>query len=465
VAQVLTDDDELELEDQQRRKQQDPNAPIGSMPKPNPSSVPLPASMPPPDTGAAPTPDASTISGTAPYQPTAPRPESKAFTDWQAQDLAKHPVGQPRYHGLARVADTIAQMTWPGQAAEVGGEMGTLGAQAKQARLARGAAEENTQISYGEKEREANAKAEEEAVKTQGEETGNELVDVKLPDGTTTQVMRKNLASPTSAIINTAGREDIAKTNAGAKENVATTNAGAKEETAKIMVGGKALGTKEIQGPDGKAHVMMWNPTTHTYDKDLGEAPPKQAASSAYANTRTVQLLDPESGLPTVYQYNAATNSYDKPLGTSSTGAYGHEMAQAGAVERAGAGLIEEIKQNRDKIGDVGAIWNAAFMGTPLSDPYQSGLATRLASFAALNPALHGARGAAAMKEFEKIYGSPVNNPDSLIAAIEAGVKTAQYVNPKGKGSTSSQGAPGGGVSAPSSGKVIKYDSQGNRIQ
>src|SRR5579864_6414038 len=131
MAQTLTDEDELELEDEQRRKQA---ATIGSTPRPNPSSQTLPESVPPPDMGAASPPSPQTISEVAPFNPPAPpapRPESQAFTDWQAQDLAKHPAGQPRYHGLARVADTIAQMTWPGQAVEMGGEMGTLGAQAK----------------------------------------------------------------------------------------------------------------------------------------------------------------------------------------------------------------------------------------------------------------------------------------------------------------------------------------------
>ena len=109
-------------------------------------------------------------------------------------------------------------------------------------------------------------------------------------------------------------------------------------------------------------------------------------------------------------------------------------------MERSGTALISKIQSNMDKIGDAQAILNAAFTGTPLSDPFQSGLATDIASFAALNPALHGARGVSAMKEFEKIYGSPINNPESLIAAIEAGMRTAGYINPlKGKSSAPPQ--------------------------
>lgn len=195
MAQVLTDDDELDLEDEQRKKQQQDTIgkPIayGPMPKGEvPPSTPT-TNQPAPEIGAA-SPSAQTVSGAAPYnpQPPAPRPESQAFTDWQAQDLAKHPAGQSRYHGLARVADTIAQMTWPGQAAEIGGEFGTLGAKAKANRLAGGAAQENTQIGYGEHERQANALEQEQEARAKTEETGGELQT--MPSGL--KVMTKNVA-------------------------------------------------------------------------------------------------------------------------------------------------------------------------------------------------------------------------------------------------------------------------------
>lgn len=476
MANVLTDDDELELEDEEKKKQAAQGDTIGKpltykdaaggigfegATKP-PSSV--PANMPAPEVGAA-SPSAQTVSGAAPYNPPAPRPESQAFTDWQAQDLAKHPVGQPRYHGLARVADTIAQMTWPGQAAEVGGEMGTLGAEAKSRRLAGNAAEENTQIGYGEKERQANAAEEEARAKAENERVGGQVQDIHTPNGDV-QVQTKNIASPTAAIINSGSRENVANTNATSRENVADTNAGArtdvaginagaKEATAKIMVGGKAMATKEIQGPDGKAHVMMWNPTTHNYDRDLGEAPPHAAASSAYANTRTVNLIDPESGIPTTFQYNPNTGTYDKPLGTSATGAYGHEVAQAGAVQRSGERLISDIKAHANDLGTLQTWVEKYGLNTPIADPELARLQAELATFSALQPAMHGFRSRSAMEAFDAIIGGLQKNPEATIASIEGILQTAGNI--RGVQGTPKRGAANPTAPQNPSGAILKF--------
>ena len=460
---LVTDDDELELEDEQKRRAAQQGT-IGQMPRPNPSTSSVPPAMAPPDVGAA-SQTPPTISGAAPFKTSnpevaAPRPAQQAYQDWESQDLAKHPVGKPRYNLAGTIGDTIAGAT----GLEKYGEFGTTGAEAKRERLAKAAATEEEQIKGGEQERQANATAEETGARAQETAAGAQPETINTPGGPV-QVLTKNAGPPAAAIIAGQSRENVAGTNAGAREAVANTNAGAREETAKIMVGGKALGTKEIQGADGKAHVMMWNPTTHSYDKDLGEAPPKQAASSSYANTRTVQLLDPESGIPTVYQYNAQTNSYDKPVGTSATGAYGHEMAQAGAVERSGGQLINDIKSHAQDLGTLSAWVQKYGLNTPIADPELAKLQSELSTFAALQPAMHGFRARSAMEAFENIIGGLQQNPEATIASIQGILQTAGNINPTRKGSTSSQGAPGGGASAPSSGKVIKYDSQGNRIQ
>jgi hypothetical protein len=328
-----------------------------------------------------------------------------------------------------------------GRMAEQVGEFGTLGAEAKSRRLAGNAAEENTQIGYGEKERQQAAQTAEEQAKAQAEATGAQTQTVNTPGGPV-QVQTKNIATPAAAIINANERGAAAERTAESRENVAGENAMGREDVAGIMVNGKALGTKEIQGKDGKAHVMMWNPTTHTYDKDLGEAPPKQAASSAYANTRTVQLLDPETGIPTVYQYNAATNSYDKAVGTSATGAYGHEMAQAGAVNRSGTDIISQLQDpaNREILGNLGSYISQGTLGTPLADQKAAYLSAQLKTFSALQPAMHGFRARSAQEAFEKIVGGLAQDPDATIGAIEGILKTAGAINPTGKGGTASKG-------------------------
>jgi hypothetical protein len=81
-------------------------------------------------------------------------------------------------------------MTWPGQLAEEGGEFGTRGAEAKSKRLAGNAAGEDTQIKYGQQEREAAGKEEEQAAKTATEQTGSQLQTT--PSGL--EVMTKNVA-------------------------------------------------------------------------------------------------------------------------------------------------------------------------------------------------------------------------------------------------------------------------------
>lgn len=436
MATDTVDDDELDLDEEDRKRALLKNA-GATPPTASPQPEPPPKSMSI-GTPIRPTADATPAPVPAPEEANPPinaTPPAGAV-GMSIRTPPKAPTELPQYHGLNRVLDTIAGATNIGTAIERAGGFGTQG---HLARIENEQQLEANQAAEAAKQAEAsraNAEAAEAATRGQTEaetaKVGNELVDVTLPDGTKTQVMRKNIASPTAAIINSASRENVANTNAGARTDVADTNARAREETARIMVGGKPMATKNIMGNDNKPHVMMWNPNTHTYDRDLGVAP-TASATSAYANTRTTTLIDPETGLPTVYQFDPNTQTYSKQVGVSATGPYGHEMAQAGAVERSGNELIKEIDANRDRIGDVGAVWNAAFTGSPLSDPYQSGLAAQIASFAALNPALHGARGVTAMKEFEKIYGSPINNPDSLIAAIQAGMKTAGNIAPQTK--------------------------------
>ena len=51
-------------------------------------------------------------------------------------------------------------------------------------------------------------------------------------------------------------------------------------------------------------------------------------------------------------------------------------------------------------------------------------------SFADLNPAMHGARGGAAMKHFEDLVGGLQKNPDASIAGIRGILQTAHNINP-----------------------------------
>jgi hypothetical protein len=154
---------------------------------------------------------------------------------------------------------------------------------------------------------------------------------------------------------------------------------------------------------------------------------------------KIVGWVDPKSGhyRPLESVTGMAGNNEIKPTGQAAS-----REEQASVIGRAGDGLIKTIESNRDKLGNVSAILESAFLGTPLADPAQAGLATEIASFAALNPAMHGFRGTDALNEFKRIIGGIPNNPDALISSIKAIQKTAGYFNPNQQPTA----ATGGGV-------------------
>lgn len=147
---------------------------------------------------------------------------------------------------------------------------------------------------------------------------------------------------------------------------------------------------------------------------------------------KIIGWVDPKSGhfrsLADIHMGNAPA-----PAGVGTVKPTGQEASregQADVVTRAGTGLINSVQQNRTKMGNIGAILESAFLGTPLADPAQAGLAAEINSFAALQPAMHGFRGTDALKQFENLLGGVPNNPDALIASIKAMQKTAGYFNP-----------------------------------
>jgi hypothetical protein len=119
--------------------------------------------------------------------------------------------------------------------------------------------------------------------------------------------------------------------------------------------------------------------------------------------------------------------------------------AQGGIIKQAGDQLIASIEKHRDKIGNVGSYWNQFKNGSPIADKDTAGLMAQIASFAALQPSLHGFRGQQALAEFEKVIGGVPKNADALEAAIKAIQGTAGVV----------QG--GGRAAAPAGANVIEY--------
>ena len=119
-------------------------------------------------------------------------------------------------------------------------------------------------------------------------------------------------------------------------------------------------------------------------------------------------------------------------------------QAQGEAIKTAGDQLIAAIEKHRDKIGNVASYWNQFKNGSPIADKDTAGLMAQIASFAALQPALHGFRGQSALSEFEKIIGGVPKNPDALEAAIKAIQGTAQIVSHPGGQGGQDTALPGG---------------------
>lgn len=113
---------------------------------------------------------------------------------------------------------------------------------------------------------------------------------------------------------------------------------------------------------------------------------------------------------------------------------------QGTIITQAGDNLIQHIQNNRDVLGNLGSYWDQFVNDKPIADPRASFMMSQLASFAALQPALHGFRSHDALKEFAKIIGGIPKNPDALISAIQGIQETAGIVSNVGRGQGKSSG-------------------------
>jgi hypothetical protein len=223
--------------------------------------------------------------------------------------------------------------------------------------------------------------------------------------------------------------EDITGKKTASAEKIA----GMKQQNARHQIRVMGDGTYEEMEPGKWTRIGAAPPRseqgnyTPIYNPDTGDF-------EGWVNPKSRQFLGPNEigggggpqgggpqggGLPT-------GGTPAKPSGATQT-----RRDQAKVIGNAGNGLIGTINGHRDKVGNVEAIFNSAFLGTPIADPETSGIAAELASFAALQPAMHGFRGQQALKEFEKIIGGVPKDADALIAAIQGIMKTAGYVQGK----------------------------------
>lgn len=128
----------------------------------------------------------------------------------------------------------------------------------------------------------------------------------------------------------------------------------------------------------------------------------------------TGQLMDKSGRL---YSNPELEGLRSKPL----TGQVASRVHQAAVVQDTGNMVLDHLG-DASLSSKLGPIMGRKFkledlIGNP--DPEVKRFATELASFAALQPALHGFRGQNALREFEKIIGDAKNTPESLAAGIQ----------------------------------------------
>lgn len=128
----------------------------------------------------------------------------------------------------------------------------------------------------------------------------------------------------------------------------------------------------------------------------------------------TGQLMDKRGNL---YSNPELEGLRDRPL----TGQVASRVHQAAVVQDTGNMVLDHLG-DASLSSKLGPIMGRKFkledlIGNP--DPEVKRFATELASFAALQPALHGFRGQNALREFEKIIGDAKNTPESLAAGIQ----------------------------------------------
>ena len=91
--------------------------------------------------------------------------------------------------------------------------------------------------------------------------------------------------------------------------------------------------------------------------------------------THTTTVIDPKTGLPTEYQYNPQTRKYDAPVGQEMLPVVmAMKRLEAGAVERAGADLIQTLNANRNVLGTLGAWVQSTDSIHQIADPKLAGI-------------------------------------------------------------------------------------------
>jgi len=217
----------------------------------------------------------------------------------------------------------------------------------------------------------------------------------------------------------------------------------------------------KLKGENARHNVKVMG--DRTYEElstgqwtDIGPAPPHAEQGNymnmfdndghflGWANPKSGRMVGPDA-FPAL---QAAAGGAEVTPQRMSAAAQGR-AEQAKAIARAAPPIISEINRLKPKIGNLSDYWKQITMGSPIADAELAGLAAELVSFAALQPAAHGARGLQAIKAFESAIGGIPKDADALIAAIQGTVKTTGALIPPARGggaTTPATPAVGGGA-------------------
>jgi len=159
---------------------------------------------------------------------------------------------------------------------------------------------------------------------------------------------------------------------------------------------------------------------------------PDQKFSTLMINPANNQVINPKPGQ--VLPLGVRTLAGESQTNTPTTPTRG-KAEQANTVIHAGEDLKNFIDQNKAKLGKIGDYWQQIASGTPVADPDIAEFQTRIASYAALQAAAHGFRGANVMKDFEGKLGGPARNPEAIKRAIDGITATMNEIAKTGGGS------------------------------
>lgn len=231
------------------------------------------------------------------------------------------------------------------------------------------------------------------------------------------------------------------------REGVAASNRDSREGIAADQIAGRA----DIQSDKPVTRVMgdktyQYDPSGDTW-KEVGKAPinvtragnaPVGGFTQPVVNAAgdTVGWINPKlqgdaafrpvTSIPSA----AAAAGGNGALPMKPSGQTASRMQQGDAIQKAGDNLIADVRARASKMGNWSNFWKQMTSGTPLADPDQNYLANQIMSFAALQPAAHGARGLQAIQAFEKAVGGTPTNIEAFIAGVQGIQRGLQPLRP-----------------------------------